>query len=90
MRVLPALLLAVCAASCADTARLPETATMGPDPQLPPPERSLIPTIVVAPATGWPEGVKPVAAPGTSVAAFATKLDHPRWVFVLQMGRAHV
>lgn len=84
--VLPALVLAACLVSCAETARLPETAAMGPDPQLPPPSRSLIPTIAVATATGWPEGVKPVAAPGTSVAAFATKLDHPRWVYVLPNG----
>jgi glucose/arabinose dehydrogenase len=86
MRVLLPLLLAACAASCAQTSQWPESAAQGPDPKLPPPQHSLIPTIAVAPAAGWPEGVKPVAAPGTSVTAFATKLEHPRWVYVLPNG----
>jgi glucose/arabinose dehydrogenase len=40
----------------------------------------------IAPAIGWPEGVKPVAASGTQVAAFADNLDHPRWLYVLPNG----
>ena len=40
----------------------------------------------VAPATGWPAGDKPVAAPGTVVSRFAEGLDHPRWIYVLPNG----
>jgi glucose/arabinose dehydrogenase len=46
----------------------------------------LIPTVNIAPAIGWPEGAKPVAAAGTQVAAFAENLDHPRWLYVLPNG----
>jgi glucose/arabinose dehydrogenase len=72
-------------AAC-ETARLPESAGMGPDPALPPPVKTLIPTVHIAPAKGWPEGVKPTEAPGTSVTAFAAGLEHPRWVYALPNG----
>ncbi len=71
---------------CADTARLSVDAGSGPSPQLPPPQRSLIPTVNIAPASAWPDGVTPKAAAGTQVLAFAAKLDHPRWLYVLPNG----
>jgi glucose/arabinose dehydrogenase len=71
---------------CADIAQLPLAAGAGPDPALPPPTKSLIPTVHVAPAKGWPAGAKPAAAPGWEVTAFAAGLDHPRWVYVLPNG----
>jgi glucose/arabinose dehydrogenase len=58
----------------------------GPDPSLPQPDKGLIPTVNVAPAIGWPEGGAPVAAPGMTVNAFASGLDHPRWLYVLPNG----
>ncbi len=68
----------------------PDTAatgqTFGPSPTLPAPENSLIPTVNVAKAIGWPAGGKPVAANGTAVNAFATGLDHPRTLLVLPNG----
>jgi glucose/arabinose dehydrogenase len=72
--------------ACAETARLPDSATVGPDPTLPEPTRTIIPTVKIAPAKGWPEGVTPKAAPGTQVSAFARDLQHPRWVYVLPNG----
>ena len=48
--------------------------------------RALIPTVHIAPAKGWPAGAKPMAAAGTTVTAFATGLDHPRWLYVLPNG----
>ena len=72
--------------ACAETARLPDSATVGPDPALPEPTRSIVPTVKIAPAKGWPEGATPKAAAGMQVSAFARDLQHPRWVYVLPNG----
>ena len=49
----------------------------GPDPELPAPQKkSLMPTVNIAPAAPWAEGAKPTAAPGFTVTAYATDLDH--------------
>lgn len=58
----------------------------GPDPELPPPEESLVPTVTVPPAVGWPDGGLPVPAEGLAVTPFAQGLDHPRWLYVLPNG----
>lgn len=58
----------------------------GPDPALPKPETSLLPTVNIATAKGWSLGQTPTAASGLAVAAFATELDHPRWIYVLPNG----
>lgn len=58
----------------------------GPNPRLPAPEKSLIPTVHIAKATGWPAGVKPTPVAGLQVQAFATGLAHPRWLLVLPNG----
>ena len=71
---------------CGETARLPPSAGEGPQPTLPPPNKTLIPTINVAPAVGWPAGKTPVAANGMRVSAFASGLSHPRWLHVLPNG----
>jgi glucose/arabinose dehydrogenase len=73
-------------AACGDTAMLQVSAGTGPHPALPAAKQSLIPTVNIAPAVGWPTGITPVAAPGTSVVAFATGLDHPRWLLSLPNG----
>ncbi len=73
-------------AGCGDVASLPVQAGYGPDPVLPDPQRSLIPTVNIAQATGWPEGRTPQAAPGLQVRAFASGLEHPRWLHVLPNG----
>ncbi|MDO9166031.1 MAG: sorbosone dehydrogenase family protein [Rhodoferax sp.] len=73
-------------AACGDVARLPVADGMGPQPTLPPPQRSLIPTVNIAPAKGWAAGAMPQGAPGTRVNAFASGLDHPRWLHVLPNG----
>jgi glucose/arabinose dehydrogenase len=72
--------------ACGEHATLPVSAGVGPDPVLPPPDQTMIPTGNVAPATGWPEGAAPTAAPGLTVSAFADGLDHPRWLYVLPNG----
>ena len=60
--------------------------TVGPSPRIAPVEKSLIPTMQIAPAKGWPAGAKPRAASGVKVDAFARGLDHPRWLCVLPNG----
>src|SRR6185437_7789358 len=45
-----------------------------------------IPTLKMPTARGWDEGRLPVAAPGLKVNAFASGLDHPRWIEVLPNG----
>ncbi|MEK9278152.1 sorbosone dehydrogenase family protein [Bradyrhizobium sp. ISRA442] len=45
-----------------------------------------IPTLKMPTARGWREGHKPTVAPGLKVNAFATGLDHPRWIEVLPNG----
>ena len=86
VRPVAAGLLLVGLAACGDMATLPESAGFGPEPALPPPRQSLVPTVTVAPARGWPSGTQPVAAAGLAVDAYATGLDHPRWLYVLPNG----
>ncbi len=59
----------------------------GPAPVLDAPEKSLIPTVNIAKALGWPnERARPIAAEGFTVTAFARNLDHPRWIYTLPNG----
>ncbi|KII28754.1 PQQ-dependent sugar dehydrogenase [Pseudomonas fluorescens] len=73
-------------AACGETSSLQVSDGTGPSPKLPEPNKTLIPTVNIAPAIGWPAGGKPTAAAGTQVAAFAEGLDHPRWLYVLPNG----
>ncbi len=71
---------------CSHDAELPFSAGIGPDPVLPPPPKVLIPTVNLAPAKGWPNGGKPLAAERLTVTSYADGFDHPRWIFVLPNG----
>jgi glucose/arabinose dehydrogenase len=72
--------------ACGDRATLPLSAGIGPDPVLPPPNHTTIPTLVIAHAKGWAAGTAPTPAPGLRVGVFAEGLDHPRWLAVLPNG----
>ena len=85
-RLATLILLASGLAACGETSSLQVSDGTGPSPKLPEPNKTLIPTVNIAPAVGWAEGGKPTAAPGTQVAAFAADLDHPRWLYVLPNG----
>src|SRR5687767_5234369 len=45
-----------------------------------------LPTLKMPTARGWTAGQTPLAAPGLQVNAFATHLEHPRWIEVLPSG----
>jgi len=80
-------IVAACAVgACAATSPLPPDAGVGPNPALPPPSHSWIPTVHVASASSWPANATPKAAEGLAVNAFVTGLDHPRWLHVLPNG----
>ena len=72
--------------ACGEVATLPLSAGMGAQPTLPPPHHTMIPTVNVAPAKGWPPNTTPVAASGLSVHSYAGDLVHPRWLYLLPNG----
>jgi glucose/arabinose dehydrogenase len=78
---LPALLCA-----CSEKALLPPSADTGAQPTLAAPRRMPLPTVDIAPAVGWRNGQMPQATEGLAVRAFASGLDHPRWLHVLPNG----
>jgi len=85
------LVLGACTAcSVGPTERGPEIspqASVGPNPTLPAPEKKkTIPVVQIAEARGWPPGMKPTAPAGVQVNAFASGLQHPRWVYTLPNG----
>ena len=81
-----ALAAAALVAGCMESSKIAPDKSIGANPELPTPNRTLIPTVHIAEARGWPEGQKPTPAQGLAVTAFATALDHPRWVYVLPNG----
>jgi glucose/arabinose dehydrogenase len=78
--------LALPLAACNDQSTVASGEDFGPSPKLVAPNKSIIPTVNIANATGWPNGAKPKAADGMAVNAFATGLDHPRTVYTLPNG----
>jgi len=69
--------------ACGEVATQPISVGTGPQPTLPSPQRTLFPTVHIAPAQGWAPGAKPLPAADMQVTAFAGGLDHPRWLHVL-------
>ncbi len=78
--------IALALAGCGESAKLPEDADVGSNPTIPAPIQTMIPTVNIAPAKGWSEGTRPKAAADLETNAFATGLDHPRWLYVLPNG----
>jgi glucose/arabinose dehydrogenase len=73
-------------AACSGGTNLPIEEGYGANPTLPEPQRQTIPYVNIAPAEGWAEGEMPTPADGLAVNAFASGLDHPRWLYVLPNG----
>src|SRR5438045_9750945 len=76
-------IIAATLAGCGDMAKLPLSAGVGPNPQIPEPEKSVIPTVDIATAKGWPQKAKPVAATGLTVNRFADGQAHPRAAYAM-------
>lgn len=72
--------------ACGNMTDLSSTEVIGPNPELPLPNPTLIPTVQIASAVGWPDGAKPVVAKGLQIIAFAENLQHPRWLYELPNG----
>ncbi len=81
-------LFAFCAVSIVDgcaTADRGVEASVGAHPTITT-EKQLVPTVNVSTAKGWALGEQPTSAEGTTVNAFASGLEHPRWLYVLPNG----
>jgi hypothetical protein len=66
---------------------VPQKAAWGNAPEIPEAKpQGSIPTLKMPTARGWGDGQLPVAAQGLKVNAFATGLEHPRWINVLPNG----
>ena len=78
--------LALPLAACNEQSTVATGEDFGPAPKLVAPNKTLIPTVNIAKATGWPQGAKPKASDGMTVNAFATGLDHPRTLYTLPNG----
>jgi glucose/arabinose dehydrogenase len=69
-----------------DVARLDIAKVMGPEPKITEARTELFPTINIAEVVGWKGDEKPTPAAGLAVNAFASDLDHPRWMHLLPNG----
>jgi glucose/arabinose dehydrogenase len=69
-----------------DEARLSVAAVSGRRPDITAPRVQIWPTVGIADAVGWPKGAMPTPAAGLKVDAFASGLDHPRWMYRLPNG----
>lgn len=67
-------------------ATAPGTAAMGATPTIPDAKSQGFMTLKMPTAKGWEDGHVPTTAPGLAVNAFASDLQHPRWIEVLPNG----
>jgi len=73
-------------AACAPGGALPVEQGFGANPVLPEAKKQAVPVVKIAKVVGWAAGETPKAAEGLKVAALASGLDHPRWLYVLPNG----
>ncbi|WP_425099302.1 PQQ-dependent sugar dehydrogenase [Tropicibacter sp. S64] len=64
----------------------PAHQAFGASPDIPEARKQGIMTLKMPVAEGWKDGHVPTCAPGLKVNAFASGLDHPRWIEVLPNG----
>jgi glucose/arabinose dehydrogenase len=76
---------ALALAGCDDRGGDP-TAEIGPNPKLPDLQQYLFPQMHVAKIVGWKKDETPSVAQGLKIQALATRLEHPRSLYVLPNG----
>lgn len=64
----------------------PRHQAVGQSPQIPQAKKQGLMTLKMPTAQGWANGHVPTTAPGLKVNAFASALQHPRWIEVLPNG----
>ncbi|MEP3279000.1 MAG: sorbosone dehydrogenase family protein [Stappiaceae bacterium] len=64
----------------------PGTQAVGETPEIPEAKKQGIMTLKMPVAKGWEPGHVPSCPPGLKVNAFASELEHPRWIEVLPNG----
>ncbi len=69
-----------------DKARVDIAAVTGARPTIGAAREQVVPTVETADPIGWKAGEAPAVATGLKVAAFATGLQHPRWLYRLPNG----
>ncbi len=79
-------LVFVALVGCGNQSTQPIEKGMGPDPVLPEPQSSTLPSVNIAKAEPWVGDAKPTPVQGLAVNAFAADLDHPRWLYILPNG----
>lgn len=72
-------------AGCNDGSGDP-SAQIGANPKLPDIQQYLLPPVHIARIVGWKKGETPTVAEGLQAKAFATGLQHPRFLYVLPNG----
>ena len=82
---IPAIVTVVLSA-CGASSKHDISSGMGAQPTLPEPVETLVPTVHVAAVVGWKNASKPTTATSLKVNAFATLLEHPRWLYELPNG----
>ena len=82
----PAFFTALALTACGTTSNVPVALGIGPNPRLPEPTKTLLPTVNVARAEGWAAGQTPIPAAGLRVNEYGGGLQHPRWLYVLPNG----
>lgn len=75
----------LCLAGCDDGSGDPK-AQIGANPKLPEIQQYLLPPMHIARIVGWKKGETPTVADGPQAKAFATGLQHPRFLYVLPNG----
>jgi glucose/arabinose dehydrogenase len=86
LRLLAIGVLGLGLAGCGEEAKVPIAEGYGPNPTLPEPTSSWIPTVKLGKAVGWSGDAKPTAGAGMQVVEYASGLEHPRRVYALPNG----
>ena len=86
IRLILSAAIAALSASSVPAADFDVNSQLGPDPVLPDPTHSLMPSVHVPKVIGWKDGAMPKVADGLTISAYAKDLVNPRSVHTLPNG----